>query len=183
MDYAEFFEEVTDYRVQDRCLHELSDILLLVLCGLLADYETFEDIYAYAWDKEATLREFRELPAGIPSHDTLNSVFQHLAPTELARCLSQWGHAIVTLLAGRLTINGKPLRGLPPAGQRQAPVQLVSVWAAEQRVCLAQTAVETTRTELVAIPWVLDLVDVRGSVITLDALGCQRVVAAKLVAK
>ena len=144
MDYADFFEEVTDYRVAGRCLHELSDILLLVLCGLLADCETFEDIYDYACDKEATLREFMDLPAGIPSHDTLNRVFRHLEPTELERCLSQWGTAIVALLAGRhLLIDGKQLRGTTPVGQRQAPVQLVSVWAAEQRVCLAQTAVCT----------------------------------------
>ena len=184
MDYAEFFEEVTDYRVQGRCLHELSDILLLVLCGLLADCEIFEDIYDYACDKEATLREFMDLPAGIPSHDTLNRVFRHLMPTELERCLSQWGQAIVTLLAGRhLIIDGKQLRGTTPAGKRQAPVQLVSVWAAEQRLCLAQTAVETKRNELVAIPQVLDLLEVKGSVVTLDAMGCQRAVAAELVAK
>ncbi|WP_216690161.1 ISAs1 family transposase [Hymenobacter siberiensis] len=184
MDYAEFFEEVTDYRVQGRCLHELSDILLLVLRGLLADCEIFEDIYDYACDKEATLREFMDLPAGIPSHDTLNRVFRHLVPTELERCLSQWGQAIVTLLAGRhLIIDGKQLRGTTPAGKRQAPVQLVSVWAAEQRLCLAQTAVETKRNELVAIPQVLDLVEVKGSVVTLDAMGCQRAVAAELVAK
>ena len=181
MDYAEFFEEVTDYRVQGRCLHELSDILLLVLCGLLSDCETFEDIYDYACDKEATLRAFMDLPAGIPSHDTLNRVFRRLAPTELERCLSQWGHAIVALLRGRhLIIDGKQLRGTTPAGQRQAPVQLVSVWAAEQRLCLAQTAVAAKHNELVAIPQVLDLVEVSGSVVTLDALGCQRAVAAKL---
>lgn len=184
MDYAEFFEEVTDYRVAGRCLHELSDILLLVLCGLLADCETFEDIYDYACDKEATLREFMDLPAGIPSHDTLNRVFRHLVPTELERCLCQWGQEIVALLAGRhLIIDGKQLRGTMPAGQRQAPVQLVSVWAAEQRVCLAQTAVEAKRNELVAIPQVLDLVEVWGSVVTLDAMGCQRAVAAKLGAR
>lgn len=184
MDYAEFFEEVTDYRVQGRCLHELSDILLLVLCGLLADCETFEDIYDYACDKEATLREFMDLPAGIPSHDTLNRVFRRLAPTELERCLSQWGHAIVALLTGRhLIIDGKQLRGTTPAGQRQAPVQLVSVWAAEQRMCLAQTAVETKQNEVMAIPQVLDLVEVSGSVVTLDAMGCQRAVAATLVEK
>ena len=107
MDYAEFFEEVTDYRVQGRGLHELRDILLLMLCGLLADGKPFEDIYDDACDKEATLREFRDLPAGIPSHDTLNRVFRHLVPIELERCLSQWGHAIVALLAGRhLIIDG-----------------------------------------------------------------------------
>ena len=183
MDYAEFFEEVMDYRVAGRCLHELSDILLLVLCGLLADCETFEDIYDYACDKEATLREFMDLPAGIPSHDTLNRVFRRLEPTELERCLGQWGQHIVALLAGRhLIIDGKQLRGTTPTGQRQAPVQLVSVWAAEQRMCLAQTAVATKRNELVAIPQVLDLVDVAGSVVTLDAMGCQRAVAARLLA-
>ena len=181
MDYAEFFEEVTDYRVQGRCLQELGDILLLVLCRLLSDCETVEDIYDYACDKEATLRAFMDLPAGIPSHDTLNRVFRRLAPTELERCLSQWGHAIVALLRGRhLIIDGKQLRGTTPAGQRQAPVQLVSVRAAEQRLCLAQTAVAAKHNELVAIPQVLDLVEVSGSVVTLDALGCQRAVAAKL---
>ena len=184
MNYAEFFEEVSDYRVQGRCLHELSDILLLVLCGLLADCETFEDIYDYACDKEATLREFMELPAGIPSHDTLNRVFRHLVPHELERCLQEWGQTIVALLAGRhLIIDGKQLRGTTPAGQRQAPVQLVSIWAAEQRMCLAQTAVETKRNELVAIPQVLDLVDIKNSVVTLDAMGCQRAVAAKIIEK
>jgi len=120
------------------------------------------------------LREFIDLPAGIPSHDTLNPVFRHLEPTELGRCLSQWVTVIMALLAGRhLIIDGKQLRGTMPAGQRQAPVQLVSVWAAEQRVCLAQTAVETKHNELVAIPQVFDLVEVRASVVTLDAMGCR----------
>jgi len=114
----------------------------------------------------------------------LNRVFRHLAPTEPERCLSQWGHAIVALLAGRhLIIDGKQLRGTTPAGPRQAPVQLVSVWAAEQRMCLAQTAVEAKHNELVAIPQVLDLVEVSGSVVTLDAMGCQRTVAVALRAK
>lgn len=182
MHYAEFFEEVTDCRESGRCLHELSDILLLVLCGLLADCETFEEIYDYACDKQVTLREFMDLAAGIPSHDTLNRVFRRLAPLELERCLSQWGQSIVALLAGRhLIIDGKQLRGTTPRGQRQAPVQLVSVWAAEQRVCLAQTSVEAKRNELVAIPQVLDLVAVGQSVVSIDAMGCQRAVAATLV--
>lgn len=182
MDYAEFFEEVTDYRETGRCLHELSDILLLVLCGLLADCETFEEIYDYACDKEATLREFMELPAGIPSHDTLNRVFRHLDPVELERCLTQWGQALVELLAGRqLIIDGKQLRGTTIRGRRQASVQLVSVWAADQRLCLAQTQVGAKRNELAAIPQVLNQVDVAGSVVSLDAMGCQRDVAATLV--
>ena len=90
MDYAEFFKEITDYWEAGRCLHGLSDILLLVLCGLLADCETFEETYDYACGTEAVLRQFMALPAGIPSHDTLNRVFRRLNPAELERCLAAW---------------------------------------------------------------------------------------------
>ena len=104
--------------------------------------ERFEEIYDYACDKEAALRAFMDLPAGIPSHDPLNRVFRQLDPTELERCLTQWGQHIVGLLVGRqLIVDGKQLRGTTPAGQRHARVQWVSVWAAEQRLCLAQTAI------------------------------------------
>lgn len=181
---VDFFDEVTDYREYGRCRHELSDIIWLVLCGLLADCDTFEDIYDYACDKEPVLREFLALPAGIPSHDTLNRVFRHLDPQQLEACLSRWGTAIVAQLARRqLIVDGKQLRGTTPAGRRQAPVQLVSVWAAEQRLCLAHTPVAEKRSEAAAMPQVLELVDVAGSVVSLDALGTQPALAARLLAR
>lgn len=177
-----FFWEVTDFREEGRCLHEVSDIILLVLCGLLADCETFEEIYDYACDKEPVLRRLLALPAGIPSPYTLQRVFRHLNPVELEASLTRWGQDLVHLLVGhQLVIDGKQLRGTRLPGQRQAPVQLVSVWAAEQRLCLAQTQVAAKRNELGAIPQVLDLVEVRGSVVSIDAMGCQRVIAATLV--
>lgn len=89
MEEEDFFEQVTDYRVEDRCLHELSDIIWLVLCGLLADCETFKDIYDYACDKESVLRQFLNLPAGIPSYDILNRVFRPLGPAQLESCLTR----------------------------------------------------------------------------------------------
>ena len=179
-----FFWEVSDFREEGRCLHELSDIILLVLCGLLADCETFEEIYDYACDKEPVLRRLLSLPAGIPSSYTLQRVFRRLNPVELEASLLRWGQELVHLLVGhQLVIDGKQLRGTRLPGQRQAPVQLVSVWAAEQRLCLAQTQVAAKRNELVAIPHVLDLVAVRGSVVSIDAMGCQRAVAATLVAR
>ncbi len=178
----DFFDEVTDYRETGRCHHELHDIIWLVLCGLLADCETFEDIYDYACDKEQVLREFLSLPAGIPSHDTLNRVFRRLDPQELEACLARWGTAIVARLAGRqLVVDGKQLRGTTVAGRRQASVQLVSVWAAEARLCLAHVPVAAKRSEAVAMPQVLELVDVAGSVVSLDALGTQPALAARLL--
>lgn len=178
----DFFWEVTDFRVEGRCLHELSDIIWLVLCGLLADCETFEEIYDYARDKQEVLAQFLSLPAGIPSSYTLHRVFCQLNPVELEASLTRWGQDIVQLLAGRqLVIDGKQVRGTRLPGQRQAPVQLVSVWAAEQQLCLAQTQVAAKHNELVAIPQVLDLVEVAGSVVSIDALGCQRAIATTLV--
>lgn len=178
----DFFWEVTDFRVEGRRLHELSDIIWLVLCGLLADCETFEEIYDYACDKQAVLAQFLSLPAGIPSPYTLQRVFAHLNPVELEASLTRWGQDIVQLLAGQqLVIDGKQVRGTCLPGQRQASVQLVSVWAAEQRLCLAQTQVAAKRNELVALPQVLDLVAVAGSVVSIDALGCQRAIAATLL--
>lgn len=172
---------MTDYRESGRCLHELSDIIWLVLWGLLADCETFEDIYDYACDKEATLRQFLSLPAGIPSHDTLNRVFRHLDPQQLEVCLTRWGAAIVAQLAGRpLIVDGKQLRGTTETGRRQASVPLVSVWAAEQRLCLAQVPVAEKRSAAVAMPQVLELVDGAGSVVSLDALGTQPALATRL---
>lgn len=182
MDEEDFFDEVTDCREPGRCLHELSDIIWVVLCGLLADCDTFEDIYDYACDKEAALRQFLSLSAGIPSHDTLNRVFRRLDPTQLEACLTRWGAAIVARLAGRqLVVDGKQLRGTTLAGHRQASVQLVSVWAAEQRLCLAQLPVAEKRSEAVVMPQVLELVDVAGSVVSLDALGTQPALAARLL--
>ena len=181
-EFEGFFWEVTDFREEGRCLHELSDIILLVLCGLLADCETFEEIYDYACDKEPLLRRLLALPAGIPSCYTLQRVFRHLNPVELEASLTRWGQDLMHLLVGhQLVIDGKQLRGTRLPGQRQAPVQLVSVWAAEQRLCLAQTQVAAKRNELVAIPQVLDLVEVCGHVVSIDAMGCQRAIAATLV--
>jgi predicted transposase YbfD/YdcC len=179
---ADFFWQVTDYRVEGRCLHELSDIIWLVLCGLLADCEDFEQIYDYACDKQAVLAQFLSLPAGIPSPYTLQRVFSRLNPVELEASLTHWGQDIMRVLAGQqLAIDGKQVRGTCLPGQRQASVQLVSVWATEQRLCLAQTQVASKANELVAIPQVLDLVEVAGSVVSIDAIGCQRAIATTLV--
>jgi hypothetical protein len=90
MDVSEIFFEIDDPRQDGKCFHLLSDILMIVLCGYLSDYEGFEEVYGYACDKEEVLREFLELPCGIPSHDTLNRGFRRLDPTQLETLLTNW---------------------------------------------------------------------------------------------
>ena len=131
MDVAELFFEIDDPRQDGKCFHQLTDILMIVLCGYLADCEGFEEIYDYACDKQEMVDEFLELPCGIPSHDTMNRVFRRLNPTQLETVLTNWGKEIVGLLAQKqLIVDGKQLRGTIEADHKQAIVQIVSVWAA-----------------------------------------------------
>ncbi|WP_025761427.1 ISAs1 family transposase [Dyadobacter tibetensis] len=175
MDVSDFFGEVNDYREEGRCFHDLSDIIMLVLCGYLADCDTFEDIYDYACEKEAILSTFLSLPGGIPSHDTLNRVFRHICPTELEKCLTDWGSEIIGLLAKKqLAVDGKQLRGTIKAGNKQANVQIVSVWAQKDRLCLGQQQVADKTNEINAIPELLQVIDIEDSIISIDAIGCQK---------
>lgn len=172
MAISDFFEEVNDYREESRCFHELSDIIMLVLCGYLTDCDTCEDIYDYACDKEEILSTFLSLRCGIPSHDTataaaMNRVLRHICPTELEKCLTDWGCEIIELLTKKqLAVDGKPLRGTIKAGRKQANVQIVSVWAQQQ--------IADKTNEINAIPELLQLIDIKGSIITIDAIGCQK---------
>lgn len=182
MDVAEFFFEVDDPRQSGMCYHELSDIIMIVLCGYLADCEGFEEVHDYAVDKQAVLNDFLELPWGIPSHDTLNRVFRLIDPRQLETVLMQWGRQIVGLLADKqLVIDGKQLRGTPKAAKKQANVQIVSVWAAGEQVCLAQGQIEQKTNEIKAIPQVLTRLAIEGSVVSIDAIGCQKEIARLIV--
>lgn len=178
------FFEVDDPRQEGKCFHQLSDIIMLVLCGYLADCEGFEEVYDYAIDKELVLREFLDLPCGIPSHDTLNRVFRLLDPTQLEGLLTEWGKQIVGILKDKhLIVDGKQLRGTLEAGHKQASVQIVSLWAEGERLCLAQGQVGRKTNEIKAIPALLQPIAIAGSVISIDAIGCQRTITELIVEK
>ncbi|QMW02696.1 ISAs1 family transposase [Spirosoma foliorum] len=182
MDVAELFFEIDDPRQEGKCFHQLTDILMIVLCGYLADCEGFEEVYDYACDKQEVFREFLELPCGIPSHDTLNRVFRRLEPTQLETLLTNWGKEIVDLLTQKqLIIDGKQLRGTVEAGHKQATVQIVSVWAEKERLCLAQSQIATKTNEIKAIPDLLKSIDIASSVVSMDAIGCQKTIAKLII--
>lgn len=184
MDVAELFFEIDDPRQEGKCFHQLSDILMIVLCGYLADCEGFEEVHDYACDKEGILREFLELPCGIPSHDTLNRVFRRLEPTQLEALLTNWGKEIVGLLAQKqLIVDGKQLRGTVEAWHKQATVQIVSVWAEKERLCLAQSQIADKTNEIKAIPNLLKPLDITGSVVSIDAIGCQKTITQLIIEK
>jgi predicted transposase YbfD/YdcC len=177
-----YFEELPDFRVKGRCLHELSDIVMLVLCGFIADCEDFEEVEGFGHDKRECLQTFLKLPNGIPSHDAMNRVLRHLDAGALEACLRQWGKEILAGLAyDHLTVDGKELGGTCPKGSKHALNQLVSVWVREAQLTLAQRQIESKQNEIVAIPQVLELIDVEEKVVTIDAIACQHPIVEQII--
>jgi predicted transposase YbfD/YdcC len=160
-------------------LHKLSDIVMIVFCAVLSGVEDWVGMEEFAEQKEVWLRNFLELPNGIPSHDTLSDVFGRLCPTTFAEVFLRWVQAALPSLAGeQVCLDGKTLRG-SRAGE--AAVHLVSAYAAKARLVLAQQAVADKSNEITAIPELLAMLDLSGAVVTIDALGCQKAIAQHIV--
>lgn len=178
------FTAIKDYRVKGRCLHELSDILIIVLLGTLADCSDFPEIEDYAKDKEVFLREEIGLflHAGIPSEDTLRRAVRFLKSTELEKSLRSACQQIVeTLEEKHIRIDGKAMRGTIPLGKKHASIQIVSAWLSEYSIGFGQVKVEEKSNEITAIPQLLEQIDCQGSIITIDAIACQKSIVEKIV--
>jgi predicted transposase YbfD/YdcC len=175
------FRELPDPRLGRLCRHELLDIIGIAICAVLCGQHTWTDIAFYGQDHQAWLRTFLRLPNGIPSHDTFRYVFTRLDPAAFQGCFGSWIAALsaATGLA-HIAIDGKTLRGSLDRAHGQAPLHLVSAWATASHVTLGQVAVADKSNEITAIPRLLEILDVTGAVVTIDALGCQKEIAAKV---
>jgi len=153
---------------------KLTDILVIAILAVIAGGEGWEDMENYGIAKEEWLRDFLELPNGIPSDDTFRRVFERIQPESLEKCLNSWLMTLVGSLQGEIIpIDGKNLRGSYDRNLRQSTLHLVTAWASQQRLVLGQVKVEDHSNEITAIPALLELLDVTGAIITLDAMGTQ----------
>lgn len=182
MNIPSYFTSLSDYRVAGRCLHKLGDILGLVLCGTVADCDDFSEIEDYGKDNIDFFREQLgfEFANGIPSEDTLNRLVRRLKAKELEACFKSCLQAL-TLAGKHLSIDGKELRGTIPAGSKHALVRMVNVWVAEYKLSFGQLEVEKKSNEITAIPELIDLIECAHSVISIDAMGCQKEITAKII--
>ncbi|MEJ7667104.1 MAG: ISAs1 family transposase [Hymenobacter sp.] len=181
MDFFASFAQLTDPRVQGRCLHTLVDILALLLCGTLAGCDDLPEIRDYGHARLAFLRTELGLgfANGIPSDDTLERMLNILNPKELEQSL----RACAGALAGRqLCIDGKEHRATTPAGRRHAAVRTVSVWLADAGLSFGQAQIGGKTNEKTAIPALLDALDVAGSIVTIDAIACQPSIVERVMA-
>ena len=178
------FAELPDPRSSINRLHLLIDVVVISLCGVLAGADGPVAIEVWATANHDWLRRHLELPHGIPSHDTLRRFLERVDPQAFQRCFAAW---IESLLipdsegARLLSIDGKTLRRSHDRKHKLGPLHLVSVWASDQGLTLAQVATEEKSNEITAIPAVLELVDVKGAIVTIDAMGCQKAIAEKIV--
>jgi predicted transposase YbfD/YdcC len=176
-----YFASLTDpRRVTKNKLHPLGDIVFVVLSAVLSGIEDWVGIEEFALSKIAWLRQFVDLPAGVPSHDTLSDVMGRIDPTEFTRTFTKWVEAALPTLVGEhIAIDGKTLRGSSYYGE--GAVHLMSAFASRARWVLTQRAVDEKSNEITAIPDLLSFLDIRGATITIDAMGTQKSIAKQIV--
>jgi predicted transposase YbfD/YdcC len=178
---GQYFATIDDPRIDRTKDHALLDIILITLCAVICGADGWVDVEEFGKAKRDWLATFLALPNGIPSHDTFGRVFARIDPQQFQHSFLQWVQALQQVHGQLIAIDGKTHRGSHDRPNGKAALHLVSAWAAENRLVLGQVAVEDKSNEITAIPILLELLDLHGSTVTIDALGCQTAIADQIV--
>jgi predicted transposase YbfD/YdcC len=175
-----YFSKLKDPRRAPR--HHLLDIIGIAICAVISGANDWQQIATFARERQAWLQRFFELPNGIPCHDTFERVFDRIQPRAFSAAFGQWMQALANGVGIRqIAIDGKTLRGSGSASRGLGPLHLVSAWATENHLALGQMAVAGKSNEITAIPALLELLDLHGALVTIDAMGCQKAIAQKVI--
>ena len=180
--FLHHFNDLPDPRQRGKVMYPLDEVLLLALLGVLAGAESFVDIARFGCMKRDLLRRFRPYLDGTPSHDHLGDIFAALDAEQFQRCFVAWTASVVGVPEGVVAIDGKTVRRSGGKAGKGA-IHMVSAFAARQRLVLGQVKVAEKSNEIVAIPKLLDMLAVEGAIITIDAMGCQRTIARRIMNK
>ena len=180
--FLHYFSELPDHRQPGKVNYPLPEVLLLILLAVLAGAEAFTDISRFGERKIELLRRFRPYVNGTPSHDHLGDIFATLDARAFQLCFVAWVAALTNTSAEVIAVDGKTSRRSYQKASKEA-IHIVSAFAARQRIVLGQVKVNEKSNEIVAIPALLDMMSIEGAVVTIDAMGCQREIAAKIIEK
>ena len=180
-DCEEIFEELEDPRTGNAKRHLLHEVLMIALCTVLCGGETCADMALFGRAKREFLQQFLTLPHGIPSHDTFSRIFRLLDPARFHAWFIGFMQRFAEGCQGVVAIDGKTMRRSFDRAAQASPLHLVSAWAADARLCLGQLAVGDKSNEIVAVPKLLELLSLKGRVVTADAMSCQRKIAQQVI--
>jgi predicted transposase YbfD/YdcC len=175
------FRDLPDPRRSQSCRHDFHDILILAICAAVSGQFAWTDIEDYGEIHKEWFQSFLDLPNGIPSHDTFRYVFTRIDPEAFQQGFGEWLLALgAALPIGHIAIDGKAARGSRDPADGKAALHLVSAWASQQRLTLGQVATDEKSNEITAIPRLLRLLQLRGALVTIDAVGCQKEIATQV---
>jgi predicted transposase YbfD/YdcC len=176
------FEELTDPR-RRKVTYPLINIVTIALCGVICGADDFVSIAQWARTKRDWLSRLLDLTSGIPSHDRFNAILAAIKPGEFEKCLLSWITALHEITGGQLVaIDGKTLRRSFDAASSKSAIHMVSAWATANHISLGQVVVDEKSNEITAIPKLLEILEISGALVTIDAMGCQTEIAEKIVA-
>ena len=181
--FLKHFRELPDHRQAGKVTYPLDEVLLLCLLAVVAGADTFVDIARFGTRKINLMRRFRPFRDGTPSHDHLGDILATLDADQFQRCFVAWVASLTGAPEGVIAIDGKTLRRSHHGRGGKAAIHMVSAFAARQRLVLGQVKVAEKSNEIVAIPKLLDLMEIEGAIVTIDAMGCQRDIAQKVIDK
>lgn len=182
--FFQHFTTLKDPRVDRTKEHLLIDIMALAILAIISGADGWVAIETYGKAKHEWLKQFLELPNGIPSHDTISRVFARLCPEAFQECFSKWVNEIVQQLGVEvISLDGKTLKQSYDRNKKQKAIHVVSAWANKHKLVLGQKKVNAKSNEITAIPKLIEMLEISGSIITIDALGCQKEIVTKIINK
>jgi len=175
------FEEVTDPRVLLKTAHKLVEIITIAICAVICGADKWTQVEEYGKANHEWLKAILELPNGIPSHDTFGRIFAKLNPETFQRCFQAWIKEVFEVTEGQIiAIDGKTLRRSHDKKSNKSAIHMVHAWATENSVLLGQVKTSEKSNEITAIPELLDMLAIKGCIVTIDAMGCQSKIANKI---
>jgi len=181
--FLSHFDELPDDRQAAKVRYPLDEVLLLCLLAVIAGAEAITDIARFGEKKLDLLRRFRPFAWGVPAHDHLGDILASLDAEQFQRCFVAWVASLTGVPEGVVAMDGKPVRRSKGSRASEEPIHMVSAFAARQRLVLGQVKVANKANEIVAIPKLLDMLALEGAIVTIDAMGCQRAIAQKVLDK
>ncbi|MEJ6122477.1 ISAs1 family transposase [Vibrio sp. 2-Bac 85] len=176
------FDSISDPRIERCKKHNLLDILLLAVTAVMSGSEGWEDIENFGHIKLDWLRQYRDFEAGIPRHDTIARVISRLKASEIEQAFQTWISSLIEKTGCHvIAVDGKTARRSFTTKDRKNALHTVSAWSCQHQLVLGQTAVDAKTNEITAIPELLSLLDIENSIITLDAMGCQKEIAKQII--